>query len=128
MARSGRGVSAAAELGSFPPETSFYQTIIEAGRVLGWRVHHQRSTRNGTPISGDTGFPDFVLVHPGRPGRPGHLLFVELKSDRKGARLTPAQEAWALALLGAGGRWMVVHVPSGLDELLALMSDLALQP
>lgn len=121
-------MSAAAEIGVITPETDFYRTVVDAARVLGWRVHHQRSTRHGTPIMGDVGFPDFVLVHPGRPGGTGHVLFVELKSDRKGARLTPEQERWALTLVKAGARWHLVRVPSGLDELLGLMSDLALQP
>lgn len=100
-------------------EVTYYATIIEVARITGWRVHHQRSTRAGTPIQGDAGFPDLVLVHPR-----GHVLFVEVKSDRLGAKLTPAQEAWGDALLRAGARWQVVRVPSGLDELCQTLADL----
>lgn len=110
-----------------PREIDFYQTVVDAGRVLGWRVHHQRSTREGTAIQGDPGFPDFVLCHPR-----GHILFVELKSDRKGAHLSPAQQQWRDALIAAGARWYVIYVPTasnhigmGLDDLLSMLHDLA---
>lgn len=100
-------------------EIACYRSILEAARITGWRVHHQRSTRCGTPISGDAGFPDFVLVHPR-----GHVLFVEVKSDRTGAKLTPEQERWGDALLKAGARWSVVRVPSGLATFVQTLADL----
>lgn len=110
------------------PETSYYQTVVDAGRVLGWRVTHFRGNLRGQ-VMGDPGFVDFVLVHPR-----GHVLFVELKSDRKGAKLTPDQEAWRDDLVAAGARWLLVWVPVarnhqpglGLDDLLSLMHDLAI--
>lgn len=101
-------------------ETAYYRTIVDTARIMGWHVHHQRPDRNGNPIMGHAGFPDFVFVHPR-----GHVLFVEVKSDRKGAHLTLEQRQWADALLSAGGRWFLFRVPSGLDELLALLVDLA---
>jgi hypothetical protein len=104
-----------------PGEVACYAAIIEAARLSGWRTHHQRSTRNGTPISGDPGFPDFVLVHPR-----GHVLFVEVKSDRHGARLTLDQERWGDALIRAGARWSVVRVPSGLGAFCQSLADLGL--
>lgn len=118
------------EFGRILPETAYYQTVVDAARVLGWAVHHQRSTGAGTPIMGDPGFPDFVLAHPR-----GHVLFVELKSDRRGARLSRDQQAWRDALVSAGARWMVVYCPSadihtgiGLDDFLTTLTDLALGP
>ena len=104
-----------------PNELACYRAIVEAARLSGWRIHHQRSTRWGTPIMGDVGFPDFVLVHPR-----GHVLFVEVKSDRRGAKLTPAQEAWGDALLRAGARWQVVRVPSALHTFCQTLADLGL--
>jgi predicted Holliday junction resolvase-like endonuclease len=76
---------------------------------------------------GDVGFPDFVLVFPAPIGstNPGHVLFVEVKSDRKSARLTREQEAWGDALVRAGARWSVVRVPSELDAFVQTLVDLA---
>lgn len=104
-------------------EVTYYATIIEAAIITGWRAHHQRSTRAGTPIQGHTGFPDLVLVHPR-----GHVLFVEVKSDREGATLTPEQEAWGDALLRAGARWQVLRVPSGLATFVQTLADLGVGP
>jgi hypothetical protein len=100
-------------------EVACYAAILETAHLTGWRAHHQRSTRAGTPIAGDPGFPDFVLVHPR-----GHVLFVEVKSDRKGATLTLEQERWGDALIAAGARWSVVRVPSGLGAFCQTLADL----
>lgn len=102
------------------PETSYYRTIVDTARLMGWRVHHQRSTAIGTPIMGDAGFPDFVLVHPR-----GHVLFVEIKTDRTASKLTMEQQRWGEALVAAGGRWYCMRMPSQLDELLTMLVDLA---
>ena len=56
------------------------------------------------------------------------MLFVEIKSDRKGAALTLEQERWGDALLRAGARWSVVRVPSGLDTFCQTLVDLATVP
>lgn len=100
-------------------EIEAYETIRETCHVLGYRLHHQRSTRNGTPITGDAGFPDFVIVNPW-PGR--GVRFVEIKRDESGA-LTPEQAAWGAQLVQAGARWNVVWVPSGLDAFVQELVD-----
>lgn len=105
----------------YAPETTFYPTIVEAARTLGYHVHHQRSTKHGTPIMGDAGFPDFVLVHPAVVGP----LFVEVKTDRPGSTLSRAQRGWGEALLAAGARFVVVHCPSELAEFTSLLVDLS---
>jgi hypothetical protein len=99
-------------------EVDFYETIRDAAWHCGYRMHHQRSTHNGTPIMGDAGFPDFVLVLPAAPGRRGVVRFVEIKLDG-GKGLTPAQREWQAELIEAGARADVVWVPSGLDAFLA---------
>jgi len=72
--------------------------VIDAARILGWRVAHFRPalTRHGwrTPVQGDgAGFPDLVLVR-------DRVLWVELKVGRN--RLSPDQQAWFEALHRAG--------------------------
>ena len=86
-------------------ERELTAAVIEAARLLGWKVAHFRPGRTTrgwrTPVEGDgTGFPDLVLA------RQGQLLFAELKA--KGGRLRPEQAAWieVLGRTGAAG----VHV------------------
>lgn len=75
-------------------ELEFQAAVIEAARLLGWRVAHFRParTRRGwrTPVQGDgRGFPDLVAVHPGR----GAPLVRELKAGGR-AKLSREQAAW----------------------------------
>lgn len=95
-------------------EKDCQQTIVEAARLLGYRVLAIRPAigRQGhwqSPIQGDAGYPDLTLVHP-RAG----VLFVELK--RAPNRLDPQQVAWRQALTDAGAIWRLVWVPEQLDE------------
>ena len=88
-------------------EKEWLGTVIALASLKGWLVHHCRPARvrggrwvkpseSGdpdrwvTPIQGDPGFPDLVLV------RPGRVIFAELKV--KGRRLTQAQMRWHIAL------------------------------
>lgn len=72
-------------------ERELLDAIVELARAFGWLVHHDRPAQNrrgrwSTPIQGDPGFPDLVLV------RPPRVVFCELKSLR--GELTPAQSWW----------------------------------
>ncbi len=78
-------------------EMDLQAAVIDLARHTGWYTQHSRrahvarqdgSTYHATPISGDTGFPDLVLVHKNRP----NMFIVELKSDT--GRLSPAQKRW----------------------------------
>ena len=75
-------------------EDAFLRQVIELAKLRHWLIHHCRPARTkkgwATPIQGDAGFPDLVLV------REGRLLFVELKAQK--GRVTPDQRIW-LALL-----------------------------
>ena len=94
-------------------EASFQRTVIEMARYLGWRVHHGRPGRTTagwrTPVSGDVGFPDLVLL------RGGRLIFAELKTER--GRLSVGQKAWLLAL--GGVEWVEVQLwrPSDMGRI-----------
>lgn len=77
--------------------------VIEAARLLGWRVAHFRPcrTRHGwvTAVQADgAGFPDLLLVR-------DRLVAAELKVQ--GRRLTDDQQRWLDALRVAGAE---VHV------------------
>src|SRR5262249_16551074 len=88
-------------------ERDLQNTICDPERgiakLYGWLVMHQRPARTAkgwrTAIQGDAGFPDLVLVRPGRllRARPPRLLFVELKAKR--GRLTDGQRQWMEALV-----------------------------
>src|SRR5262249_3240873 len=87
-------------------ERDLQNTIIDMAQLYGWLRHHDLPARTNkgfrTPIQGDPGFPDLVLlrgasVGGGRPGRPPRLLFVELKAKR--GRLTDGQRQWMEALM-----------------------------
>ena len=72
-------------------EKALQQQVVDLARMRGWLVAHFRPAldqhgRWRTPLQGDTGFPDLVLV------RSPRVIFAELKSDR--GRATPAQREW----------------------------------
>lgn len=94
-------------------EATFTQQVIQLARVLGWRVAHFRPamTKGGrwvTPMSGDVGFPDLVLIKPGR------IIFAELKAEK--GRLTPAQEKW-LETAKAAGIQACLWRPRDIDQI-----------
>lgn len=76
-------------------EAQLQEAIIDLARLRGWLIHHDRPARlaNGewrTPIQGDHGFPDLVLV------RGGRVLFREIKAAK--GFLSQEQERWRWAL------------------------------
>ena len=72
-------------------EKAFMAQVVKLATLCGWRVYHTHDSRRCVP-----GFPDLVLVHPGR----GRVMWVELKV-RKNA-LTPEQSAWLKDLSRCG--------------------------
>lgn len=103
-------------------EADCQRAVIVAARYAGWLVHHTRPARSArgwrTPLTGDPGFPDLVLVSRRPPGR---LLVVELK--RRPRRPTHEQQAWLDALSAAGVDARLVYVPDQLDDLLAELTE-----
>lgn len=101
-------------------ERDYQQTIVGVAKDFGWRVFHARPAkdRDGhyrTPIQGDAGFPDLVLVH-----RSVGVYFRELKVSTD---LTEDQALWGTALLDAGADWAEVRLPRQLDEICQWLID-----
>lgn len=89
----------ASALASAMSETTLQSCVIDYARLRGWLAVHFRPAQNDrgiwrTPIEGDPGFPDTVLV------RGGRVVFAELKSAR--GVVGPEQRAWLTALGTAG--------------------------
>lgn len=98
-------------------EDDLLSTILDAARLLHWRVYHVRRSDLAI-VQGDGGFPDVVLA------RDGFVLFLEIKSD--GGAPTGGQIAWIEALGGpdaAPGRRHAAAVvyPRDLDRVLAAL-------
>ena len=62
-------------------ECEFMANVKQLARFFGWRVFHNFDARRSDP-----GFPDLICV------RDGHLLFMELKTEK--GKATPEQDAW----------------------------------
>jgi hypothetical protein len=106
-------------------ERDYETTIIGHAKLAGWRVHAERPapSRKGwrTPIRGDAGFPDLVLVH-----RLVGVTFVELKVTTD---LTDDQKLWGQALLDASQAlgidpiWRVLYLPADQDPFCQWLWD-----
>lgn len=100
-------------------EAEFQKAVISLAKLHGWRVMHTRTVQVGknhfTPLVGDRGFPDLVMVHPTRG-----CIFVELKTDR--GRVSEHQVDWLDQLEKAG---MEVHVwrPQNWDEITVRLAS-----
>lgn len=97
-------------------ESEFQSAVIEFARMRGWMVMHTKAAqiRPGvwaTPLQGNPGFPDLVLVRPVH----GDVVFVELKKD--GGRLSIGQKAWITALKAAGAE-VYVWYPDDMEAIV----------
>lgn len=73
-------------------EADLLTRVRTLARLQGYLVYHTWRSDHS-----EAGFPDLVLVKPGREEKAGRLIFAELKSRR--GKLSPAQHTW-LDLLG----------------------------
>lgn len=98
-------------------EREFQSAVIELARMFKWRLAHFRPGKDrrgkwSTPMSGDVGFPDLVLVGYGR------VIFAELKAQDGAVR--PEQREWLADLLLAGAETYLWR-PSDLDEIALVL-------
>jgi hypothetical protein len=97
-------------------EADFQRRVIETAQWNRWLVHHSRPVQDSdgtwsTPIQGDPGLPDLVLV------RGGVVLLAELKSD--GGRPTKEQMKWLDEAGPCGRLWRPADWALVLEELSA---------
>lgn len=101
-------------------ERDFARQVEELLNLYKWRWCHFRPARvkgkgkDGwvTPLSGYSGFPDYVAV---RMGEPTRLLFIELKSEK--GRVTEEQMKWFVSLVASGNE-SYIWKPSDWNEIL----------
>lgn len=78
------------QVASAMSEDDLLGNVLDLARVLGWWAHHCRPARTAhgwrTPVQGNAGFPDLILV------RDGWLIAAELKRQRE--KPTAAQGEW----------------------------------
>lgn len=101
------------------PEREFQARVVALARQLGWRVHHTRpaqyrSGRWATPLTGDAGLPDLILL------RPPRLVFAELKSER--GRVSKAQAEWLDALQQCVGVEVYLWRPSDWQAIVKILA------
>ena len=70
--------------------------VIDLARTLGYEPpYHTRDSRGSEP-----GFPDLVLLRLPKAGRPGRVLYAELKAQR--GTVSAAQQSWLDRLRACG--------------------------
>lgn len=103
-------------------EKELQRKVMDLARTCGWHVAHFHDSRRQIPgrgMVGDTdakGWPDLVLVH----SMSGRVLFRELKSDSRKAKVTADQQTWINVLKSAGldadvwrpGDWETTIIPA----------------
>jgi hypothetical protein len=99
-------------------EADWQGAVLDLAELCGWkRAHFRRArTKHGwvTPVAADgKGFPDLVLVKPGRG-----VIFVECKSDE--GVPSREQKAWRDVLLASGAEWYLWR-PSDWDEVVRVL-------
>lgn len=99
-------------------EREFQSEVIKLARLFKWRLAHFRPAKDrrgkwSTPMSGDIGFPDLVLVGHGR------VIFAELKAQ--GGAVRPEQRDW-IAALEATPAEVYLWGPSDLDDIARILA------
>lgn len=71
-------------------EKAFLAAVVRVARQHGWLCYHAHDSRKSAP-----GYPDLTLARLPGPGRPGEVIWSELKVD---APLTIEQDVWLATL------------------------------
>ena len=119
--KTGRAGRLTATRDSNPPhfatsEAVFQAQVIELARLNGWRLCHFRPALSAkgwrTPMAGDVGFPDLVLL------KGDKLIVAELKSES--GKLGPGQVEWLAAFASA---WVTTAVwrPSDMPLIASIL-------
>src|SRR5690242_3351592 len=90
-------------------EAGFQAWVIERAGHFGFEAWHDHDSRRNR-----RGLPDLILVRPAKAGRPGRLIFAELKRQR--GRLSVEQQVW-VAMLATCPCEVYVWRPSDRTEI-----------
>lgn len=96
-------------------EKQFMQAVIDLAQRCHFWAYHTRDSRRS-----ERGFPDLVLVKPGRDGQPGRLILAELKSQS--GRLVLEQRVWLHGLRTVPGIEVYEWKPSQWDAIVAVLT------
>jgi hypothetical protein len=89
-------------------ERQWQAQVVDAARLLGWRVYHTHDSRRSEP-----GWPDLALVR-------DRLIMAELKTDR--GRVSLAQREWLDALRAADVETYLWR-PADWDDVIAILKS-----
>jgi hypothetical protein len=119
-----RPLDSRAVAGATMPERALQGQIEALARMAGWAVWHDRATNLpracwhcGRPPRvrrNVRGFPDLVLVKPGR------LVVAELKSEA--GRLSPDQRAWLALFRAVPGVEVYEWRPADWEQIVAVLT------
>ena len=103
-------------------EAEFLNLVVELAHLKGWLVAHSRPAWSSkgyrTPIQGDKGFFDLVLVRRTPEGF-SDIIFAELKSEK--GRLTKEQQEWLDVLKLNPTTQCFVWRPSDWQEIISVL-------
>lgn len=112
-------------------EAEFQTQVISLARMYGWKIQHSRAVQTAsgrwmTPIAGDAGFPDLVLVksnydHNEKWHGRGGIIYAELKTNI--GKIQPHQLSWIDSLELAGAECYVWR-PKDLASVTERLSGL----
>jgi hypothetical protein len=89
-------------------EKVFQAQVNELAALLGWRIYHPFYSRHST-----RGWPDCSILRE-------RLVIVELKTEAKDSKCSPAQKDWIRALLAANQEAYVCR-PRDYNDLAAVL-------
>ena len=101
------------------PEADLQAKVLHLAALYGWRRAHFRTAYQPgagkwvTPMSGETGFPDLVLL------RPPRLIFAELKSDT--GTMSPGQKEWKADLTQTPQVEYYLWRPRDLEDIVDIL-------
>lgn len=102
-------------------EREWQNQVIQLAKLYKWKIHAERParTKHGwkTPIQGDPGFPDLVLVK--QFGDQAVLIIAELKTEK--GKISPQQRKWSDLLYLVQGVTMAIWRPSDFDEVRGIL-------
>lgn len=91
-------------------EAEFQRQVTQLAKMLGHLVYHTHDSRKSA-----AGFPDMVIVKPGR-----RVIFAELKSAT--GKTSPEQDEWLEALKASGER-VYLWRPEDLQEIGRILGE-----